>query len=487
MCRALQLILYQSKISGRQMNWPRIAKWLIRGLIAAIIACFLWQKTSHINSPSFFIIYCVITLAGILYTLFTSLGDWFSSEDAFYLTTAPLKIKEMYYYHLLFAIIRFIKTFWFIIFPVLFIYSVQAGGPGLVLINMAGFILSLSLAINIGWFIMFYLLKKRTALRLIIVFILGSSMILLCIFLNKFPEGVGINASLGLLLLVHLFVPVYISRVFYDCLDSAGLKLNLRLKSNLSRKLLLHNKWLNPVYRSVLYKEILLDRRNPILYGRYILTGIILVSYIFLYRLPFFQKNMLIAVLYGFVALVLFFHEGFPTVYSKEGERAIYLMPHPMPPFIGLAKLSNLFLLEIPLVLGYVIISSICLSLAVPEAIYFTLTLLTMSMAHLSSIVAFGSVAIADSYVDASTIAGMIYEHTMGGFNSRVIMVYMASSIIPGLIISMAFLAQKLFPNMVWWKSFSIFNLFALASIVSMLYIGRRLLNKSMNSFMEGV
>lgn len=271
-------------------------------------------------------------------------------------------------------------------------------------------------------------------------------------------------------IMIHLTVPSYIKKVFPACLDTSGVGFNLQVKSPLLIKAVLHNKWLNPVFRAVLYKELVTDRRNILSTGRYILTSLLLLAYLPLSGLQFFAAAGIgMALIFCYLVIVLDVHDGFAAAFAKEGGMTDFLYPRMTSWQFGLAKFTAFMLADLPLVILATSLVWYKLSLGIPAGMVFGFALWLLCGIHLATVVAVTAVTISAERRETGMLAGMLYEQSMGNINPRILTMYMGTLMLPALLVWLLYYVQPL--KFSWPDSW--FIIVAIGFIVLTLHLGR--------------
>lgn len=492
MIEGLRLVIYREKILYK--HWTR--REVISLITASAIAIALFVITgeriqmagSRMILPAVLTL-AGVTLAGILYTAVTAVNAWFTSPDAFLLITKPCSIKQMYWYHWSDTGQKFLKNFGHLLLPVLIVFGIKLGGLPGVLMMLVLFLGLLSLAVCTGFFMVFYFLNNKEQPVWIILFAVtvaaASIMVLYLWRINL----VGCVIAVGIFWsAMHWKAPAYMEKVFGSCLDAANISPSMRINQYMARffkEVFLFNQVLTPVFRAILYKELITEERNWYKYARYLAVILFLLLYLPLSKTSLFEQGGIIAVLiYGHLVMVLNVHDGFAAIFAKEGNKIIYLLPRFISWQVGLAKYTAAMLEMFPLIVMAAGFFWIKLSLNMFQGLSFGAALFLLSAAHIAAVIVIGIRFLNLEERDTALLPGMIWEQTLGMINPGILFGYTASFMIPTIFGGALLGLYFIHPGVLLWSYIWLLNFMAVIFISIGLVFGKVLYERRLKEIL---
>lgn len=404
---------------------------------------------------------CGLFLIYFLYSLASSSRTWFSSAHAFYLTTAPLPYREVYFYHLIDTVFMGFKRLGgYLVLPSLMAMGVAMQSWWGFFTALFALAVTASMAVNFGFLGMFVLLRGQRRPGWWTLVALGGMGV------TGFFYGMStINFSLFIALLA-ITAPLagggsffYGSKVFHQCLDNAEMSFDFDFKSPRSSRCLLGASVLPRVFRAYLYKELVTDWRNVFFYARYALVIIFLLAYIPLSHWRVLEGAGLAgALIYCYWAILANFHETFASAYIKEGSMITFLLPWSASKWMGAAKFLAAVLEELPFVVFAAVLCAWRWSTGPSEAVCLASTLGLLLTGHLVLVMVLASLYTSLEHREGGLFAGMLYEYVFAGINPGLLSWYMAVLAWPALLTAALLGLPPLRPGIAPWSHIWVFD-----------------------------
>lgn len=162
---AWKIIIRRGKIISRHWTYANYfgAAWSFGVGVALFLLIYNKLATVPVGHQTVILYVTLAAVTGltVLYTAVTSVNAWFASPDAFYFTTAPLKFRAMFYYHWFVTLVRFLYRFAHLLLPGIIALAVRIGGVSGVFGYFALSMVIISVGVNAGFYLMFFLLYNK--------------------------------------------------------------------------------------------------------------------------------------------------------------------------------------------------------------------------------------------------------------------------------------------------------------------------------------
>ncbi len=479
MKEALKLLFLRARLI--KMHWETRNLVSICLVSAGVLVLFYFKSNIFpLNKQNLGLIWMILAnaLFAVMFACITAFKTWFTSEDAFYYTTAPLGFYQMYTIHCLNTWTRFIYVCGPMMMTGLIFLAIKLHGVVIGLAIVAFFLGLLILSVNLGFFIMFYLMYFKNRLVNLLGLPVALAILSSGFLYFWFNDHVLFYAGITLLCLFIIWLaPNFARRVYYLCLDSAGVEINFEIKSQVMKRTVLYNSFLPRVFRAILYKELVTDKRSFYLYVRYGGSALFMLLYLPLSKIAFFSdRELMAAILFFYFMVFANFHETYSTTFIKEGNILSFILPASRSWWLGIAKFSTGMLQIIPLIILATLLTWYKLSLGLGEAITFAILLLLLNSAHISILICLGSRLLNMETRDMGIMESMIYEYSFANFNPQVIYMFFWTLLLPvgfiGLIWSIGNMPGGMSLVRMW-----LLITIAATVIIICLNLGRRLYN----------
>lgn len=456
MRQAFKLLVLRERLLAR--HWST-GEWL-GGILAAAVAAALYLLArgflTGVNPAAGKLAGAGLTagifLIGLVFTAANFSRSWFSPADAFYLAASPLSFNERYSFHYLDTVLRFFKHFGHLVLPVSLAVGAVVGGWTGVLILLGAGLLSVGLAVALGFLYMFFVFSGAHLLRRAGGGVLtGLAIAALAVWIGWVSPTA--SAVMGLLLIIMVFrlTPAYARSVLHkmEAPGSSGFIIQVATPwQRCLEKAILYNRFLQPGFRAFLYREVATDARNMIFLGKYVIGAAMLFLYWPLQQIDMIaESGMAGALIFCYLVFITSICESFITTYAKEGDRIVFLLPafHSWKK-VGLAKFGALVLEILPLLPVAVLVVGSRWNWSTGDILAFTISLFMMTALHLAVTVVLSAGLLSLENLNFTLWEGMVYEQILGYFEPRILRRFMLLQTVPFLLIAALWVLHTVFP-----------------------------------------
>ncbi|MGS0763758.1 hypothetical protein [Syntrophomonas curvata] len=494
MRRAFKLLVLRERLLAR--HWSR-RDWLSGGLnLAVAVAAYVATKRilAGMEEVQMFAVAGLMGgtfLAGFVFTAANFMKAWFSSPDAFYLMTLPAPVGELYSFHYLDIVLRFLKYFGHLLGPVsLSLGAVMGGWPGALLL-LGALSLSVGLAVECGFFYMFFVFRgNKLLLRALGGALAGLLVLAGAVWLGLVWPATAAGVSAILIIMVFWHTPRYAESSIRECREASSGRFAIYIATPWQRllaKTILDNHFLKPRFRAFLYREVATDARNIVFCGKYLAVMALFFLYWPLMRVDLIAESGLAgALIFCFLVFATSIFESFITTFAKEGDRIVFLLPafHSWQG-VGLAKFLAAVLEMLPLLLVAVVVVGSRWHWSGWEALTFAAGLLLMIAVQLAVTIVMAACLLTMENHNFTLWEGMVYEQVLGNVDPLMLRRYLPLQVVPALLAVIIWILHASFPAEDFMTVLWYFNILMAAVVAGILYAGRRVFALRLTSLLK--
>lgn len=495
MRRAFKLLILRERLLAR--HWSR-RDWLSGGLTLAIaVATYVAAKRilAGMEPDSQMLAVAgligVTFLVGFVFTAANFMKSWFSSPDAFYLMTLPTPIREMYGFHYLDVVLRFLKYFGHLLGPVSLSFGVVMGGWQGAVLLLGAFFLSVGLAVECGFLYMLFVFQGTNLLLRALRGALAGLLVLTgAVWLGLVWPTIAAGVGAILIIMVFWQAPRYAESAIRECQEASSGRFAIYIATPWQRllaKTILNNRYLKPRFRAFLYREMATDARNIVFCGKYLAVVAMFFLYWPLMGVEFVAKSGLAgALIFCFLVFVTSIFESFITTFAKEGDRIVFLLPafHSWQG-VGLAKFLAAVLEMLPLLPVAVLVVGSRWHWNGWEALTFAAGLLLMTALHLAVTIVVSTRLLSMENHNFTLWEGMVYEQILGNVDPLILRRYLPLQVVPAMLVLTIWILHVSFPAEEFMTVLWCFNILMAALVAGILYAGQRIFTVRLSALLK--